>query len=106
MFAKAIMAAQAGRIDGWWIGSSTEYDSQRVNSRDGSGLNHASQAAHRSSTHSSALDNAFRFIDGMTKGRAVTNRSFAGRLESTLEEVLRIPPFAKKKAKDGAPGDL
>jgi hypothetical protein len=76
MFAKAIMAAQAGRIDGWWIGSSTEYDSQRVNSRDGSGLNHASQAAHRSSTHSSALDNAFRFIDGMTKGRVALPLAF------------------------------
>ena len=39
---------------------------RRENSRDGSGLNHADRVAFRSSTHSSALDNAFRFIDGMT----------------------------------------
>jgi hypothetical protein len=73
MFAKAIMAAQAGRIDGWWIGSSTEYDSQRENARDGSGLNHVSRTAHRSSMHSSALDNAFRFIDGMTNSKSDHN---------------------------------
>jgi hypothetical protein len=40
---------------------------------------------------------------GITKGRTVTHRYFAGWVKPALDGVLRIPPFAKKRAKDGAP---
>lgn len=67
MFVKLIMDASFVRIDGWWKTLSTENDFLR-------GLawrqvsKHGQRVAHRNSTHAYALDNTFRFIDGMTKG--------------------------------------
>jgi hypothetical protein len=46
----------------------SQKDSREARSPNTPWLNRVAQ---RSSTHSSALDNAFRFIDGMTKERGV-----------------------------------
>jgi hypothetical protein len=67
MSEKAIMAAVRSRIDGWWNGCSAVNDSQTEDSRDGSvSKPRLARVAHRSSTHSFALDNVFEIIDEMT----------------------------------------
>lgn len=77
MFEKLIMDASFVRIDGWWKTLSTENDFLR-------GLawrqvsKHGQRVAHRNSTHAYALDNTFRFIDGMTELRAVAHLGMSG----------------------------
>src|SRR5580658_1000493 len=50
---------------------STENDSHRGLALAPGLQTHGQRVAHRNSTHSFALDKTFRFIDGMTKGRAM-----------------------------------
>src|SRR5580704_215694 len=50
---------------------STENDSHRGLALAPGLQTHGQRVAHRNSTHSFALDKTFRFIDGMTKERAV-----------------------------------
>jgi hypothetical protein len=53
---------------------------------------HGQRVANGNSTYSFALDNAFRFIDGMTKGRAaLPGRATAGRKPFFI--ILGGPPM-------------
>src|ERR1700691_5959643 len=72
---------------------STETDSQK-DSREARSPNlWLDRVAQRSSTHSSALDNAFRFIDGMTKGTVALPFRFDHADDEQQVPPLRSPEF-------------
>jgi hypothetical protein len=88
MFEKRIMADLRGRIDGWWnLSNSTKDDSKRTRVRLRSPNTWLARPDQSRSALFSALDNAFRFIEGMTDKKSKGNckcRSFASLRMTTL----------------------
>jgi hypothetical protein len=74
MFEKRIMADLRGRIDGWWnLSNSTKDDSKRTRVRLRSPNTWLARPDQSRSALFSALDNAFRFIDGNDRKKSNGN---------------------------------